>query len=53
MIDHVDEHFKTPYLHEFGLYWKSLFHTFLKLDYCGESRQVELCLHTVLPGGGV
>ena len=24
-IDHVGEHFKTPHLHEFGLYWVSLF----------------------------
>ena len=24
-IDHVGEHFKTPHLHEFGIYWVSLF----------------------------
>ena len=24
-IDHVGEHFKTPHLHEFGMYWVNLF----------------------------
>ena len=24
-IDHVDEHFKTPHHHEFGMYWMNLF----------------------------
>ena len=29
-IDHVGEHFKTPYLHEFGMYWVNLFSHSLK-----------------------